>query len=107
MRVHERQSRDHFLTSLSGPDLRSLSTILHGLGPAAIEVVLVTKYLLYAGPLELGWSGEERKTYLRHPFCRGNQRRTALAIICRKTKVTFHLASVIVFGASLVAQPWR
>ena len=85
MKVRERQSKDHFLTSLSGRDLRSLSTVQHGLRPAAIEVVLVTEYLLHAGPLELGWSGEERKTYLRHPFCKGSQTRTALAIICRKT----------------------
>ena len=81
-----------------------MSTVQHGLRPAAIEVVLVTDYLLHAGPLELGWSGEERKTYLRHPFCKGSQTRTALAIIRRKTKVTFQLASIIVFGASLVAQ---
>ena len=45
----------------------------------------------------------EEKNYLCHPFCKGNQTRTALAI-CRKTKVTFQLASIIVFGASLVAQ---
>ena len=52
---------------LSGWDLRSLSTIQHGLGPAAIEAVLVTEYLLYAGPLELGWSGEKRKTIYAIP----------------------------------------
>lgn len=55
---------------LPGPDTKSLSTFRSPSWASHTRSSFGHRYLPVPGPLELGWSGKERKN-LHHPFCQG------------------------------------
>lgn len=67
---------------------------------------MVIEYLLVPGPLEWGWSGEERKRIYTISSAKvTGQEQFLKQSDCKTTKLTFHLASVILL--SWLTSTWQ